>query len=141
MIGKLQTNKVKPAVKLFDFIHSVDSIKLAKKISFEQNKIQRNVKIFLQINIDKEEQKSGAKPEDVKNLYNNCLDLKLDVVGLMCLPPINKTALSYFNLVKKLKEELKLKFLSLGMSNDYLEALKVKSNYLRIGTKIFGKRS
>jgi len=141
MIGKLQTNKVKHAVKLFDFIHSVDSIKLAQKISVEQTKINKNLKIFLQINIGEEDQKSGVKINDVLELYNECLNLKLNVIGLMCLPPINSPSEILFNMIKQKNDELKLNSLSLGMSGDYPEALKVKSDFIRIGTKIFGERN
>ncbi len=141
MIGRLQTNKVKFAVKVFDFIHSVDSIKLAKKILSEQKKIDRNIKIFLQVNIGEEVQKSGIKLDEVSMLYNECYSLGLDIVGLMCIPPMNNNTKINFQKIKNKNDELKLKYLSLGMSGDYFEALDVKSNFLRIGTKIFGERS
>lgn len=141
MIGKLQTNKVKLAVKIFDFIHSVDSFKLAKKISDEQNKISKKIKILLQINVGKEMQKSGIDIENVSKLYDECKEINLNVVGLMCIPPIGKPVEKYFSAVCEKKNQLKLDYLSLGMSSDYNEAIKFKSNYLRIGSKIFGKRS
>ncbi len=141
MIGRLQTNKVKLAVKIFDFIHSVDSIKLAKKISEEQIKIKKNIGIFLQVNVAGESQKSGVDINSLSNLYEECINLDLNVLGLMCIPPISEPAGNYFEIVSKKKNELKLSSLSLGMSDDYLEALKVKSDFLRIGTKIFGARN
>ena len=142
MIGKLQTNKVKFAVKIFDYIHSVDSPKLAKKISLEQKKIGKNIKIFLQINIGKESQKSGIKIEETKKLFELCKnDLKLEVIGLMCIPPENENVQKYFSQMSKIKEELGLNELSMGMSNDYLEAISSGSSFVRIGSKIFGKRN
>ena len=141
MIGKLQTNKVKLAVKLFDFIHSVDSIKLAKKISDEQTKIKKKVKIFLQVNIGNETQKSGTNVNEVSILYDECIKLNLEVLGLMCIPPIDEPVTNNFLKIKNKNDELKLSYLSLGMSGDYAEAIEVKSNYLRIGTKIFGNRN
>ena len=142
MIGKLQTNKVKFAVKIFDYIHSVDSFKLAKKISLEQKKIDKNIKIFLQINIGKESQKSGIKIEETKKLFELCRnDLKLEVIGLMCIPPENENVEKYFSQMFKIKEELGLNELSMGMSNDYLEAISSGSSFVRIGSKIFGKRN
>lgn len=141
MIGRLQTNKVKLAVKLFDFVHSVDSIKLAKKIAEEQNKIQKNIKIFLQVNIGNEQQKAGININEAEELLKICLNLKLTVLGLMCLPPMGMPPKDYFIKLKQKNDELKLNSLSMGMSDDYLEALKFKSDYLRIGTKIFGNRS
>tara|TARA_Y100000591_G_scaffold281017_1_gene260560 strand:+ start:8561 stop:9223 length:663 start_codon:yes stop_codon:yes gene_type:complete len=140
MIGKLQTNKVKFAVKLFDFIHSVDSLKLASKISNEQLKIKKKPKIFIQINIGNETHKSGVNVKDVNNFYDECINLGLDVVGLMCLPPIDYEPKKCFEVVKNKNDELKLNCLSLGMSNDYLQAVEVKSNFIRIGSKIFGQR-
>ena len=141
MIGKLQTNKVKFAVKLFDFIHSVDSLKLATKISNEQLKIKKKPKIFIQINIGNEMHKSGVSVKDINNLYKECINLGLDVVGLMCLPPIDYEPKKCFEEVKNKNDELKLNYLSLGMSNDYLQAVEVKSNFIRIGSKIFGQRT
>lgn len=140
MIGKLQTNKVKFAVKLFDYIHSVDSIKLAKKIAEEQNKLNKKVKLFIQVNLNNEDQKSGISIDSVNELLERCIEHKLDVLGLMCLPPIDKPPGAFFLMLKRKNEELKLNSLSMGMSNDYLEAINYNSNFLRIGSKIFGPR-
>ena len=142
MIGKLQTNKVKHAVKIFDYIHSVDSIKLAKKISEEQNKIKKNIKLFLQINIGDESQKSGVELDNLEKLYFFCKnELRLDVVGLMCIPPNDEKTEKYFSEMLEIKKRLRFKELSMGMSNDYLLAIKYGSTYLRIGSKIFGVRN
>ncbi len=142
MIGKLQTNKVKQAVKLFDYIHSLDSTKLAKKIFEEQNKINKKVKIFIQINIGDENQKSGISIEDLPNFYELCINqFNLDIVGLMCLPPLNVDPAESFIKMKKASDNLKLKELSMGMSSDFLTAIKYKSTFVRIGSKIFGKRN
>jgi pyridoxal phosphate enzyme (YggS family) len=142
MIGKLQTNKVKQAVKLFDYIHSLDSIKLAKKIHEEQNKINKNIKIFIQVNIGNEEQKSGIKIDELSNFYSICTnEFKLNIIGLMCLPPINKEPSYSFKLMQKFSNDLSLTNLSMGMSSDFLEAIKFNSNFVRIGSKIFGKRN
>ena len=142
MIGKLQTNKVKQAVKLFDYIHSLDSIKLAKKISLEQRKIKRNIKIFIQINIGNENQKNGISISELNNFYKSCKnDFDLDVIGLMCLPPVDTDPSISFKKMEEAANELLLKELSMGMSSDYLEAIKFKANYLRIGSKIFGDRN
>ena len=141
MIGKLQTNKVKFAVKLFDYIHSVDSKKLAKKISEEQNKINRKIKIFIQVNIGSENQKSGVNKNHLNNLINFSKKIGLDVVGLMCIPPFDKDPKIYFQEMLKLKESNNFKDLSMGMSSDYLEAFKYNSTFLRIGSSIFGERS
>ena len=140
MIGKLQTNKVKFAVKLFDYIHSVDNIKLATKISVEQKKLNKNIKIFIQINIGDEEQKSGINSNEVVEFYKSCNKLKLDVVGTMCLPPDDDQSGNYFLKMQSINESLNLKEISMGMSNDYLNAIKFKSTFVRIGTKIFGER-
>jgi len=140
LIGKLQTNKVKIAVKIFDYIHSVDSFKLAKKISEEQIKQKKNIKIFIQVNIGNETQKSGIDLKELKNLCFFCKEINLKVVGLMCIPPINQKPLEYFKQMNVLKQELKLLELSMGMSADYLEAVDQNSSYLRIGSNIFGKR-
>ena len=142
MIGKLQTNKVKNAVKIFDYIHSVDSIKLAKKIYEEQNKIEKKIKIFIQINIGDENQKSGASLDNLETLYNFCKnELRLDVVGLMCIPPNDENTEKYFSKMLEIKKRYKLNELSMGMSNDYMLAIKYGSTYLRIGSKIFGSRN
>jgi len=140
MIGKLQTNKVKLAVKLFDYIHSVDNIKLATKISDEQKKLNKNIKIFIQINIGNEAQKSGINNNDVVEFYKSCNKLELDVVGTMCLPPDDDQSDNYFLKMQSINESLNLKEISMGMSNDYLKAIKFKSTFVRIGTKIFGQR-
>jgi pyridoxal phosphate enzyme (YggS family) len=141
MIGRLQTNKVKFAVKLFDFIHSVDSEKLAKKISDEQSKIQRNVKIFIQVNIGDEDQKSGIDSNQTSNLVNYCKKLNLNVVGFMCIPPINKDPVIFFKEISKMNKVHNFKELSMGMSSDYLEASRYNATYLRIGSAIFGQRN
>ena len=142
MIGKLQTNKVKQAVKIFDYIHSVDSIKLAKKISDEQKKIEKNIKIFIQINIGEENQKSGVNLNDFEKLYDYCKnELKLDVIGLMCIPPNSDNPEKYFSQMFEIKKKFNLKDLSMGMSSDYLKAMKYGSTYVRIGSRIFGARN
>ena len=141
MVGKLQTNKVKFAIKIFDYIHSVDNIKLAKKISDEQKKNNKKPKIFIQINIGNEPQKSGISKSEIKIFYNYCKELGLDVIGTMCLPPNDNNAEIYFSEMKKLNQKLGLNEISMGMSDDYLIALKYHSTFLRIGSKIFGQRS
>ena len=141
LVGKLQTNKAKFAVKLFDFIHSVDSKKLAKKISEEQSKLNKSVKIFLQVNIGNEEQKSGILKNELDDLYQYCNDLELDVVGLMCIPPFNSDPNPFFQELNNLNKNLSLKELSMGMSSDYIKAVENNSTYLRIGSEIFGKRT
>ena len=140
LIGKLQTNKVKFAIKIFDYIHSVDSIKLAKKISDEQIKQNKRVKMFIQVNIGSEKQKSGVNIHEIGQLLNFCKELKLDVIGLMCIPPANQESSKYFKKMNALNNNLNLKEISMGMSSDYLEAVKNDSTYLRIGSSIFGKR-
>ena len=141
LIGKLQTNKVKFAINLFDFIHSVDNEKLAKKISEEQKKQNKKVKLFIQVNIGDEDQKSGVSKKGLKNLYDYCKNLELEVIGLMCIPPLEKDANLYFKEMKKMNDELKLKDLSMGMTSDYIDAAKNSATYLRIGSKIFGLRN
>ena len=141
LVGKLQTNKVKNAIKLFDFIHSLDSEKLAIKISEEQSKIKVKPKLFIQINIGNEVQKGGIKVDELEEFYKYCLKLELDIIGTMCLPPINYDPEIYFLRMKFLNKKLNLKELSMGMSSDYLEAIKHNSTYLRIGTNIFGERN
>ena len=142
MIGKLQTNKVKQAVALFDYIHSLDSHKLAKKISNEQNKIGKKIKLFIQINIGDENQKNGIKIAELKYFYNQCIDVyDLDIIGLMCLPPVNIDPSKYFEKMMHLSKELGFKNLSMGMSSDYIIALKYNADFLRIGSKIFGNRN
>lgn len=141
MIGNLQTNKVKNCLKYFDFIHSVDSKKLAKKIYDEQIKQNKKVKIFIQINIGNENQKSGVKILDLEDLLMYCNSLKLEVIGFMCIPPNTDNSRNYFSEMNDLKNKHNLKNLSMGMSSDYIEAIKNSSNYIRIGTDIFGKRN
>jgi pyridoxal phosphate enzyme (YggS family) len=141
MIGKLQTNKVKMAVSLFDFIHSVDSVKLAKKIADEQSKIKKKIKIFIQVNIGNETQKSGINQSDITNLILFCKKLELDVIGLMCIPPANIDPSNYFIKMKEISKSFKFTELSMGMSADYLEAAKNNATYLRIGSSIFGQRT
>ena len=142
MIGKLQTNKVKYVVPLFDYIHSVDSLKLAEKISQQQVKNNKIMKLFIQINIGNENQKNGILIDQLDNFYNKCTnDLGLNVIGLMCLPPNDNKSQVYFSKMKELVRKLQLKDISMGMSNDYLEAISYQSTYLRIGAKIFGERN
>jgi len=141
LIGSLQTNKVKFAVKLFDYIHSVDSEKLAKKISDEQEKQFKKIKIFIQVNIGNEEQKSGVNKVSLPILYSYCKKLNLDVIGLMCIPPQDKSAEHYFKELNNLNKKLGLNELSMGMSADFLDAVKNSATYLRLGSNIFGKRS
>ena len=141
MIGKLQTNKVKFAVKLFDYIHSVDSEKLAKKIADEQIKIKKKIKIFLQVNIGEEKQKSGINKNDVKHLVSYCKEIGLDLIGLMCIPPANIDPEDYFKEIKNLNYSLGFSELSMGMSSDFLVASKNLSTFVRIGSSIFGHRS
>jgi len=141
MIGKLQTNKVKFAVQIFDYIHSVDSIKLAKKIVDEQNKINKKIKIFLQVNIGDENQKSGIDKEEVSQLVSYCKEIGLDLIGLMCIPPVDIDPEGYFEEMNKLNKKLNFSELSMGMSSDFLKAAKHHSTYVRIGSSIFGQRS
>jgi pyridoxal phosphate enzyme (YggS family) len=140
MIGKLQTNKVKLAVQLFDYIHSVDSEKLAKKIADEQNKINKKIKIFLQVNIGDESQKSGINKNDLSQLVSYCKKIDLDIIGLMCIPPTNIDPEKYFMEMNKLNKSLGFTELSMGMSSDFLQAVKYLSTYVRIGSSIFGQR-
>ena len=140
MIGKLQTNKVRFAVQIFDYIHSVDSEKLAKKIADEQNKINKKIKIFLQVNIGDEDQKSGINKNNLIQLVNYCKEIDLDLIGLMCIPPVNNDPENYFDEMNKLNKTLGFNELSMGMSSDFLTAVKHSSTYVRIGSSIFGKR-
>ena len=141
MIGKLQTNKVKFAVKLFDYIHSVDNEKLAKKIAEEELKINKKIKIFLQVNIGHENQKSGVNKNEVNKLISYCKEIGLDLIGLMCIPPINTDPEIYFREMQKLNKALGFTELSMGMSSDYLIAAKHLATYVRVGSSIFGERS
>ena len=140
MIGKLQTNKVKFAVEIFDYIHSVDSKKLAKKIAEEQHKINKKIKIFLQVNIGNELQKSGADKNEINSLVSYCNQIGLDLIGLMCIPPVNTNPEKYFQEMCTLNKVLNLKELSMGMSSDFLIAAKHSATFLRVGTSIFGDR-
>ena len=141
MIGKLQTNKVKFAVQLFDYIHSVDSKKLAKKIADEQQKINKNINIFLQVNIGSEIQKSGIDKNELNSLVYYCKELNLNLLGLMCIPPSHLEPDSFFEEMKILNQNLGLSELSMGMSSDFLKAVKNLSTYIRVGSSIFGQRS
>ena len=140
LIGKLQTNKVKLAVKIFDYIHSVDNEKLARKIADEQAKQSKKIKIFIQVNIGSEEQKSGIVKHEAANLLEYCKKLNLNVIGTMCIPPKNYNINKHFIEMNMINKSLQLKDLSMGMSEDYLEAARNNATYLRIGSKIFGKR-
>ena len=142
LIGKLQSNKVKFAIPIFDYIHSLDNIKLANKIFDEEKKIKKKVKIFIQVNIDNEIQKKGIKKEDLVDFYSYCSKkLNLDIIGLMCIPPNNQNASDYFKEMKDLNLKVKLRHLSMGMSNDYLNAIQNGATFVRIGSKIFGSRN
>ena len=141
LIGKLQTNKVKQAIKIFDYIHSVDSEKLAKKIADEEDKQGKKIKIFIQVNIGDEDQKSGINKNQLSYFYQFCKTLKLNVVGLMCIPPFDQDSKKYFKEMSVLNKGLNLNDLSMGMSSDYLEALNHSATYLRIGSSIFGNRN
>ena len=140
MIGNLQTNKVRLAVKIFDYIHSLDSEKLAKKIADEQIKLNKKIKIFIQINIGDEKQKSGIDKDNILDFYKYCKNLNLDIIGIMCIPPKKIEDRNYFQEMNTMKEKLNLNELSMGMSEDFLEATENQSTFLRIGSKIFGKR-
>ena len=141
LIGRLQTNKVKLALNLFDYIHSLDSEKLANKISKVQNEINVNTKLFIQVNIGNEIQKSGISEDEVLGFYDYCKSLKLDVIGLMCIPPLNEETSKYFLKMNEINKKLKLNELSMGMSSDYLEAIENNATFIRIGSSIFGQRS
>tara|TARA_B100000989_G_scaffold298622_1_gene288793 strand:+ start:5367 stop:6029 length:663 start_codon:yes stop_codon:yes gene_type:complete len=140
LIGRLQTNKVKIAVKLFDYIHSLDSKKLADKISFQQKEQDIKTKIFIQVNIGNEDQKSGIPVDETLDFYNYCKQINLDILGLMCIPPNNIDSSKYFEEMKKINEKLDLQELSMGMSSDYLTAIEKGSTFVRIGSNIFGQR-
>ena len=141
MLGKIQTNKVKFLIPLFDYIHSLDNLKLAKKISGEEIKKKKKLKIFIQVNLEDESQKNGIEIKNLNTFYLKCInDLNLNIIGLMCLPPQNKNPTECFLLLKKLAKDLNIPELSMGMSNDYEEAVKCGSTYIRVGSNIFGKR-
>ena len=141
LIGKLQTNKVKHALKIFDYIHSVDSMKLAKKIADEQLKQNKNLKLFIQVNIGDEEQKSGIKVDQVDDLITFSKQLNLNIIGLMCIPPVHEEPDKYFKEINILSKKFNLQEISMGMSSDYLKAVENSSTYLRIGSSIFGQRT
>ena len=140
LVGKLQTNKTKLALKIFDYIHSLDSEKLANKISEEQKKIEKKPKLFIQVNIGNEDQKSGVNPNKLKSFYKYCLDKDLDVIGTMCLPPISEDPEKYFMRMNYLNKDLGLNELSMGMSADYISAIDNNATFIRVGSKIFGER-
>lgn len=142
MIGKLQSNKVKFLMPLFDYLHSLDNIKLAEKISNEQKKFKKRIKIFIQVNIGNEEQKNGINVSELEKFHKICIHkLDLNIVGLMCLPPDKINAVPFFERMKELNNDLGLKELSMGMSSDYMEAIQFGSSFIRIGSKIFGNRN
>ena len=141
LIGRLQTNKVKYAIKIFDYIHSVDSKKLAKKIADEQDKQNKKLKLFIQVNIGDEEQKSGINVNQIKDLITFSKQINLNIIGLMCIPPANEEPDKYFKEIKLLNKKFNLSEISMGMSADYLKAVENSSTYLRIGSSIFGQRS
>jgi pyridoxal phosphate enzyme (YggS family) len=141
LIGRLQTNKVKYAIKIFDYIHSVDSKKLAKKIADEQNKQNKKLKLFIQVNIGDEKQKSGINVDQIQDLITFSKQLNLNIIGLMCIPPANEEPDKYFKEIKILNKKFNLSEISMGMSVDYLKAVENCSTYLRIGSSIFGQRS
>ena len=142
LIGKLQTNKVKFVLPLFDYIHSLDNFKLANKIAEEQIKKNFKPKIFIQVNIGEEAQKGGIEINNLENFYKRCIeDFKLNIIGLMCIPPFDKDSKTYFVKMRELSENLNLKDISMGMSDDYMEAIKQGSTFIRVGSKIFGARS
>ena len=140
LIGRLQTNKVKFALRIFDYIHSLDSEKLANKIADEQEKQGKKPKIFIQVNIGNEDQKSGIHKEMLSDFYKFCKDLNLDIVGTMCIPPNDGNTENYFSEMNKINQSLNFENLSMGMSGDYLEAVKNNATHVRIGSKIFGSR-
>ena len=141
MLGKLQTNKVKNAVEIFDYIHSLDNLKLANKLAKEIHEKNKEIKIFIQINLGGEKQKSGIDPSNLEVFYKNCLSLKLNIIGTMCIPPDNQDPKPFFKEMLILNNKINLPEISMGMTSDYLEAIEFRSTYLRIGTGIFGKRS
>ena len=141
LIGRLQSNKVKFALKIFDYIHSVDSEKLATKIADEQTKQGKKPKIFIQVNIGNEDQKSGINKERLSDFYKFCKDLNLNVIGTMCIPPNDQNTKKYFFEMNRINQELNFKELSMGMSGDYIEAVKNNATYVRVGSKIFGNRA
>ena len=142
MLGKLQTNKTKYVITLFDYLHSLDNLKLAEKIAKEQKNQKKKIKIFIQVNIGNEDQKSGIKINELENFYETCVNnFELNIIGLMCIPPEKMDAKPFFKKMKELNQILGLKELSMGMSSDYLEAIEFGASFVRVGSKIFGKRN
>ena len=141
LIGRLQTNKVKFAVRLFDYIHSLDSKKLADKIAAQVKENNLNTKLFIQVNIGKENQKSGVDENNLNEFYDYCMSLNLNILGLMCIPPFNENSCEYFKKTSELNRKYNFEELSMGMSSDYMNAINYGSTYIRIGTDIFGKRT
>ena len=141
LIGKLQTNKVKFALGIFDYIHSVDSEKLAIKISDEQIKQRKKPKIFIQVNIGNEEQKTGINQHNLKYFYKFCKNLNLNIIGTMCIPPNDGNTEKYFSMMSKINQTLNFKELSMGMSGDYFQAIENNATFIRVGSKIFGNRT
>jgi len=141
LIGRLQTNKVKFALRIFDYIHSLDSERLAIKISEQQIKQEKKAKIFIQVNIGNEDQKSGINKDNLVDFYKFCKNLNLDIIGTMCIPPNDDNTEKYFSEMNKINKELNFKELSMGMSGDYQEAIKNNATYIRVGSKIFGNRN
>ncbi len=141
LIGRLQTNKVKFALKIFDYIHSLDSEKLANKIADEQEKQRKKPKIFIQVNLGNEDQKSGIDKRNLSDFYKFCKKLNLNIIGTMCIPPNDNNTKKYFSEMNNINQELNFKELSMGMSGDYLEAIKNNATYVRVGSKIFGSRT
>jgi pyridoxal phosphate enzyme (YggS family) len=141
LIGRLQTNKVKLALTIFDYIHSLDSEKLANKIADEQEKQRKKPKIFIQVNIGNEDQKSGIDKKNLNDFYKFCKNLNLDIIGTMCIPPNDGNKEKYFSGMNEINKELNFKELSMGMSGDYIEAIKNNATYIRVGSNIFGSRA
>ena len=142
MIGKLQSNKAKDAIQLFDYIHSVDNQKLADTLAKHQRNLNRHIKYFIQVNIGNEIQKSGISVGELEAFYNYCInEINLEIIGLMVIPPINESSEKYFKSLNELNKSLALKDISMGMSADYVEAIKHGSTFVRIGSSIFGLRS
>ena len=140
LIGRLQTNKVKFALKMFDYIHSLDNEKLANKIADEQEKQRKKPKIFIQVNVGNEDQKSGIDKRNLNDFYKFCKKLNLDIIGTMCIPPNDNNSKKYFSEMNEINKEFNFKELSMGMSGDYLEAIRYNATFVRVGSKIFGKR-
>ena len=141
LIGGLQSNKVKVALKLFDYIHSLDSVKLANKIAIQEKELNKKVKLFIQVNIGNEKQKSGIHKNELLDFYNYCKNLELNIIGLMCIPPLDESSEKYFKELQELNKKLNLNELSMGMSSDYINAIENGSTQIRIGSNIFGNRN